>query len=129
MRNDPPLARAHVSTRMPGVRRASPSDALPVAPAHHSLHALRRAAQRNLTDRAIEYVLTWGRSIQRTGVEFYFLARKDIPLQHRHLPWVMRLAGVVVLASLDGEVITLYHRPDALRAIQRKMKYRINGTN
>lgn len=93
------------------------------APVGYSRHASRRAAQRNLTG-AVEYIMTWGRPIQRTGVCFYFLGRRDIPPQHRHLPQIARLEGSVALVSADGEVITLYRNVGALRDIQRKMKYR-----
>ncbi|HEU5345649.1 MAG TPA: hypothetical protein VFX31_12565 [Ktedonobacterales bacterium] len=93
------------------------------APARQTCHASRRAAQRNLAG-AIDYIMAWGRPIQRTGVCFYFLGRRDIPPQHRHLPQIARLAGSVALLSPDGEVITLYRNADALREIERKMKYR-----
>lgn len=92
-------------------------------PVRHSRHASRRAAQRNLTG-AAEYIVTWGRLIHRTGVAYYFLGRRDIPAQHRHLPQIARLEGSVALLSPDGEVITLYRNVGALRDIQRKMKYR-----
>jgi hypothetical protein len=111
--------------RIARASRASITDALSSASACQSRHARRRAAQRNLTTDAVEYIMTWGRVIYRTGAGFYFLARKDIPAQHRHLPWVMRLDGAVALVSRGGEVITLYRDADALRLIQRKLKYRI----
>lgn len=95
---------------------------LPLAPPSPSPLAVR-AAQRNLIG-AVEYIVTWGRLIQRTGVRFYFLGRRDIPAQHRHLPQIARLEGSVALLSPDGEVITLYRNLGALRDIQRKMKYR-----
>lgn len=111
----------------PRARRVSLADAQAscLFPPHSTTHARRRAAQRNLADDAVEYILLWGRLIHRTGAEFYFLARKDIPAPHRHLPQVMRLSGAVVLVSLDGAVITLYRNVNSLRDIQRKMKYRI----
>lgn len=93
------------------------------APVHHTHHSDRRAAQRNLVG-AIDYIMAWGRLIHRTGVRFYFLGRRDIPPQHRHLPQIARLAGSVALVSPDGEIITLYRNVDALRDIERKMKYR-----
>lgn len=92
---------------------------------HSTTHARRRAAQRNLADDAVEYILLWGRLIHRNGVEFYLLARKDIPAQDRRLPQFMRLAGAAVLLSLDGAIITLYRGVNSPRDIQRKMKYRI----
>lgn len=93
------------------------------APMRQTRHASLRAAQRNLAG-AIDYIMAWGRLIQRTGVRFYFLGRRDIPAQHRHLPQIARLAGSVALVSPDGEVITLYRNAAALREIERKMKYR-----
>lgn len=88
-------------------------------------HARLRAAQRNLADDAVAYILYWGRLIQRNGVEFYLLARKDIPAQDRRLPQCTRLAGAAVLLSLDGAVITAYRGVNRPRDILRKMKYRI----
>lgn len=125
MRNDFQRSLVVASARAARPGRVSLADALPLVSTRQSRHARRRAAQRNLGGAAIEYVMAWGRVIHRTGAVFYFLARKDIPAQHRHLPWATRLAGSVVLASLDGEVITLYRNITALRDIQRKMKYRI----
>jgi hypothetical protein len=127
MRND--LQRAALSgaartlaTRRP--RRLALADVQAFdAPVRQSRHASRRAAQRNLAG-AIEYIVTWGRPVQRTGVCFYFLGRRDIPAQHRHLPQITRLEGSVALVSPDGEVITLYRNVGALRDIQRKLKYR-----
>jgi hypothetical protein len=106
------------------VGRAAP-DLLTLSPARQSYHAQCRAAQRNLPSVAVAYIMAWGRLIHRTGVDFYFLGNDDIPAQHRHLPWVARLAGAVALVARDGEVITLYRHANAPRDIQRKMKYRI----
>ena len=101
------------------------ADAQLPAPLRQSDHARLRSAQRNLSDGAEAYIMTWGRVFYRTGVLFYFLGEKDIPAQHRRMPEIMRLAGAVVLVSRDGEIITTYRRADASRVIQRKMKYRI----
>ncbi len=121
MRNDLLRSPALTTTRP---RRLSLADVQAfTSPARQSGHARRRAAQRNLTA-ATEYILTWGRLLNRTGVLFYFLGRRDIPAQHRHLPQIARLAGSVALVSPGGEVITLYRNAHSLRDIQRKMKYR-----
>ena len=88
-----------------------------------------RATQRKLTTTDIAYILTWGREFHRTGAVFYCLycpADRDILVQHRHLLEIMRLAGAVVLASRNEEVITLYRHGRKLRFIRRKMKYRIS---
>lgn len=88
-------------------------------------HARQRAAQRNLATDAVRYIMTFGRDYRRTGVTFYVLRRRDIPREDLRLPWVARLEGAVALVSSDGEVITLYRGQAAMRAIPRKMKYRL----
>lgn len=92
-------------------------------PAVCSLHAARQAARRNIAPEALEYVLTYGRRIQRTGVTFYFLGRRDLPAADRPASWASRLEGTVVLLANDGQVITVYRHRRALRRIQRKQKY------
>jgi hypothetical protein len=92
-------------------------------PALFSLHATRRAARRNLAPGEVEYVLTYGRQVHRTGVTFYFLGWRDIPYADRQASWAARLEGTVVLLSNDGEIITVYRHRKALHSIQRKQKY------
>ena len=89
-------------------------------------HAARRTARRNIAPEALEYVLTYGRRIQRTGVTFYFLGRRDVPAADRKASWATRLEGTVVLLSKDGALITVYRQRNALRSIQRKLKYRLS---
>jgi hypothetical protein len=92
-----------------------------------SRHARCRGARRNVAPDAVEYVLTHGRWIQRTGVTFYFLGRRDMPEGDRHASWASRLEGTVVLVAPDGEVVTVYRNRRALRTIERKMKYRLHN--
>lgn len=87
-------------------------------------HATRRAARRNLVPDAIEYVLTNGRTTQRTGITFYFLGWRDVPLADRRQSWATRLIGTIVLVASNGDIITVYRNPRVWRATQRKMKYR-----
>ena len=129
MRNDPYRSRAVASLRAGraarGGGRATLADAQSLcAPIRQSPHGRLRAAQRNLGVTDVEYIMLWGHIIYRTGAMFYCLREKDIPAQHRHLPQITRLAGAVVLASRDEEIITLYRNTSAPRDIQRKMKYR-----
>jgi hypothetical protein len=84
-----------------------------------------RAARRNVAADAVDYVLTHGRSIQRTGVTFYFLGKRDMPPADRCANWASRLDGTIVVVAPDGDVITLYRNRRGLRAILRKMKHRI----
>jgi hypothetical protein len=89
-----------------------------------TLHAERRVARRNIPPAALEYVLTHGRRIQRTGVTFYFLGRRDVPAADRQVSWVSQLEGTVILMSADGAILTVYRHRKALPTIRRKMKYR-----
>lgn len=92
-------------------------------------HARRRGARRNVAPDAVEYVLAHGRMVRRTGVMFYFLGRRDIPACDRCASWATRLEGVIVVVAPDGGVITVYRNRQGLRAIERKMKYRLFERN
>lgn len=89
-------------------------------------HARKRGARRNIAPDAVEYVLAYGRMIQRTGVTFFFLGRSDIPPTDRRVSWASRLEGSIVLLASDGEVITMYRNRRGLHTIQRKLKYRLS---
>lgn len=99
------------------------SDQMPTAA--YSLHASRRAARRNVVPDAVDYVLLHGHLTHRTGICFFFLRRRDIPLADRHHGWCARLVGTVVLVAPGGEIITVYRNRRALSAIRRKPKYRL----
>lgn len=92
-------------------------------------HARRRSDRRNVAPDAVEYVLAHGRMVRRTGVKFYFLGRRDIPVCDRCASWATRLEGVIVVVAPDGGVITVYRNRHGLRAIERKMKYRLFERN
>ena len=67
-------------------------------------------------------------SCRRTGICFYFLAAKGVPIADRKQNWVQRLIGTTILLSAEGEaVITVYRNKNqkALHNIKRKAKYRI----
>jgi len=95
------------------------------SPLSFSYHAHCRAARRNVAPQLVDYVLTYGRWIQRTGITFYFLGKRDVPAADRRAGWASRLIGTVVLVAPNGEIITVYRNRHALRAIQRKLKYRV----
>lgn len=92
-------------------------------------HGRRRGARRNVAPEAVDYVLAHGRMIQRTGVTFCFLGRRDMPTADRSASWASRLEGTIVLMAADGVVITVYRNRRGLRAIHRKLKYRIPDLN
>lgn len=88
-----------------------------------SLHATRRQGQRGVRDAAIDYVLTHGTPIHRTGVTFVILRRRDIPAADRRKDCWTRLVGTVVIVGDNGNVVTVYRNRRALRDIARKTKY------
>ena len=88
-------------------------------------HARARSARRNVTLDVVDYALAYGRTIQRTGITFYFLGRRDMPPADLCGTWTSRLEGVIVLVGPDGAVITVYRNRRGLHMIQRKMKYRL----
>jgi hypothetical protein len=88
-------------------------------------HALNRMKQRRFSQLELNYVVEHGRLLRRTGICFYFLAAKDVPMMDRKFAWVQRLIGTTVLASADqAAVITLYKNQKALRDIRKKTKFR-----
>lgn len=88
-------------------------------------HATQRARQRHFGPDEIEYVLQHGRRLYRSGVCFYFLAGRDVPLSDRKLTWVQRLVGAtVVLNSQTEVVITLYKNGQSPSDICKKAQYR-----
>lgn len=91
-------------------------------------HADARANQRKFNEIEMAYVLEHGQLIRRTGICFYFLAAKGVPIADRKQNWVQRLIGTTILLSAEGEaVITVYRNKNqkALHNIKRKAKYRI----
>jgi hypothetical protein len=90
----------------------------------YTRHARGRGARRNVEPDAVDYVLAHGRMIQRTGVTFYFLGRRDMPASDRGTSWAARLEGTIILQASDGAVITLYRNRRGAHAIARKLKYR-----
>lgn len=98
-------------------------------PVSFTAHARRRGARRNVAPDAVDYVLAHGRMIQRTGVTFFYLARRDMPPADHCASWASRLEGSTVLLAPDGVVVTVYRNRHGLRAILRKPKHRVSGIN
>lgn len=98
-------------------------------PVAFTRHACKRGARRNVAPDAVDYVLTHGRLLQRTGVTFCFLGWRDMPPADRCASWAARLEGTILLLAPDGTVITVYRNRRALPAIRRKMKYRLPDLN
>jgi len=81
-----------------------------------------RCRQRHFRDDEITYVLRHGQVHHRTGICFYFLAARDVPLADRRFSWVERLIGTTLLIQ-GSDLITVYKNRRGLRQIKRKLKY------
>lgn len=92
----------------------------PRHPAHPG-GCLRRLTERRLTVAQVEYVLEHGHRINRTGIAFCVLRRRDIPAEDREQ--ARRLENTVVLVNDDDVAITVYRNRNALRDIRRKSVY------
>ncbi len=92
-------------------------------------HAARRLAQRNLTERDIQYVMRHGRCIHNGSAIFIHLGRRDIPATDLRDDRLRRLEGtVLVLDPKSGQYLTTAYRnrQSGMREIKRKRKYRLN---
>ena len=90
-----------------------------------SKHAQRRAVQRNLNTRDIEYILIHGSLEYKTGIDFYILRKCDIPHDDQRISWIARLMGAAILLRYrDNKVITVVRNQAYLREVQRKPKWR-----
>jgi hypothetical protein len=93
----------------------------------YSAHALRRMAQRGISNEEIEYVCRYGRLYNCGGTFHYFLRKKDIPVEDWSDPEIQKLEGTIVLVDrITGAfVLTVYRNKQGLRQIRRKAKYEL----
>jgi hypothetical protein len=84
-----------------------------------SEHAMQRMAQRNLDEEDVAAVMRFGRVEYRTGAEFYFLGRRDLPKGMEQK--FARLVGTTIIVE-DGWVVTAYRNHRAISDIKRKPK-------
>ena len=81
-------------------------------------------AQRNLSEKEVDYICLYGLCAHRAGAVFYFLSKRSIPNQDLADASIARLAGsVVMLDKEEKEVITVYRNRQAWKKIRRKAKY------
>lgn len=83
-------------------------------------HAARRTAQRNISSKAIDAALYYGKVIHRTGAVFHILRSKDI---HKH-PELHPYVGTTILISKEGAMMTAYCNPGSYSIIKKKPKRR-----
>lgn len=80
-------------------------------------------AQRNLSERDVEYVLKHGCREFSGGVEFRFLRKRDIPAQDQSRFARLEGTAVVVASTSKSDVITVWrNRKHGLRRIRHKAK-------
>jgi hypothetical protein len=84
-------------------------------------HASRRMAQRNVSLNDVDQVVCHDTIEHRTGVEFYYLAQRDIPPGHERE--LERLVGTTVVVR-RGRIETVYRNQRALPSIKGKSKRR-----
>lgn len=90
-------------------------------------HAHQRIAQRNLSAKAVQYVITHGKRMRRAGAVFYYLRKCDLATDDHKNDALVRLVGTAVVLSPDERtVLTVWrNRRNGLNHIQRKPKYAI----
>lgn len=88
-------------------------------------HAAQRSARRGLSPEAIAYVLSHGTLVQRTGVDFVVLRRRDMPRPDLRTS-AAKLEGTVLVISRSGAIVTAYRaqKESAYRRVQKKLKSR-----
>jgi hypothetical protein len=77
-------------------------------------------SQRNVGEDDVAFVIAFGRRLFRTGVEIYFLGRRDVPA--RYAREAEHLVGTVVIVARDSSVITVYRNARAHGTLKRKHK-------
>mgnify|MGYP001054826431 CR=1 FL=1 len=90
-------------------------------------HAVKRAAQRNLSPEDIHYVLQHGSKIHNAGACFCYLGEKDIVPGDRKQDSIARLEGTTLVLDPEQEsIVTLYrNRQKGMKAIRKKSSYTI----
>lgn len=84
-------------------------------------HVQTRMSQRGISPADVEFVREHGRVEHRTGVQFIFLARRDIPAPLRRSAG--HLEGITLIVAADGRVmVTCYRDRGAIADIKRKSK-------
>jgi len=84
-------------------------------------HAEYRAAQANLDKEKLKIVLRFGRIINRGHAMFYFLGKRDLPLEIRFDDFFNKLIGTTLVMDPAGQtIITVYRNKKAMKNIKRK---------
>jgi hypothetical protein len=92
-------------------------------------HAMRRSAQRNVPEEAMEYIIRYGERFQKAGATIYYLRSRDIPEWDRAVDRWAKLAGTALVLTQEGDTIltTWRNRKNGLKRIKRKPDYGLSG--
>ena len=90
-------------------------------------HAIQRTSQRGISLEQIEFCISFGERIERTGVEFYIVTKKCLHRLKKVTGGYMdRLQGLTVITEHRSngrmDVITAYRHNGSLRVIKKKNK-------
>lgn len=87
-----------------------------------SYHACKRMHARNLRGAGIEAALRYGREVHTRGARIYAIGRREVVHFARHDVDLSAFAGVQVVCSFDGQVVTVYRNHDfrGLRSQRRR---------
>lgn len=88
-----------------------------------TLHAERRMAQRNLTNKEVGIVVLYGQTWHKTGAIIRYLRRKDMPHAVRADERWQRLVGATVVMARDERTVITAYRNSGLKYIRCKPDY------
>ena len=94
-------------------------------PIVYTEHAIKRMAQRNVSEDQIAFILQYGYAVHRAGAVLVSLRDKDIPKTLRADDQFARLAGTTVVLSRDEPLIlTVWRNRDkGLQHIRQKSRF------
>jgi hypothetical protein len=85
-----------------------------------TLHYRLRAAERALPLDVEEFLRKWGTEIWAAGARQITVSLQNLPAELRDTMIARRAEDWILVAALDGALITCYHRHNAWRFITRK---------
>lgn len=92
-------------------------------------HACTQSKKRNITNTDIKTILDHGSYIHKQNRKFYFITSNDVP---EGITLNSRISSIVVLTTLQGDIITCYYnkRPKKHISLKQKRfsKYKQNKT-
>lgn len=91
---------------------------------YHTSHSSFRASQRHLSNEEIEYIKYFGSRIRNSGALFFYLRKRDLPVEDQHRDWANHLVGTALVMSKDGSsLLTVWrNRKNGLKNICKKRK-------